>query len=417
MMDQRSIVRLTLVGFVAAGAREVALLPSRIARKTSWLSWLSSAAIGVIAELTTDIGLVISSLFGPRSHGLQGFLRIGKARMPKVVEPAVVPSAPKLADTPAKRPRPAATIDRSLVDRKLWLLSRSGLFGEDTKGARIERACTLEDLRKAYKLVHDVYLGTGFIEPEPAGMRLRIFEMTPDMATFVAKVDGRVVGVLSVLEDTSELGLPSDSAFREELDALRAAGKRLCEITNQAVAQEFRKSAVPTELMRCAVAHLTIEGFDQAIATVSPSHGSFYDLSGFREFGSERSYSTKLHDPVVALSMDIGQFRKPPGGLNETERFINNFLGAANHFLPHVKEWAKEAQRHFLDAELLAQLFVTERNFLAECSPAELEVLQGRWGHELFSEVTGDLFMPSMEKLVEAALPRLADCSADRAAA
>ena len=314
-----------------------------------------------------------------------------------------------MVDSIAKRPRPAPAVDRSLVDRKLWLLTRSGLFGDDTKGARIERACTVEDLRKAYKLVHDVYLGTGFIEPEPTGMRLRIFEMTPDMATFVAKVDGRVVGVLSVLDDTSELGLPSDSAFKDELDPLRAAGKRLCEITNQAVAPEYRKSAVPTELMRCAVAHLTIEGFDQAIAAVSPSHGSFYDLSGFREIGSERSYSTKLHDPVVALSMDIGQFRRTPANLNETERFIHHFLGPGNHFVPHVKGWEKAAQKHFLDADLLAQLFVTERNFVAECSRAELEVLQRRWGHELFSKVTGGaLFVPSTENLLEEALPSLA---------
>src|SRR5689334_8413841 len=87
--------------------------------------------------------------------------------------------------------------DRSLADRKLWLLRRMGLFGNDTKGAHIERACVFEDLRQAYQLVHDVYLGTGYIEPEPGGMRLRIFEATLETATFVAKVDGRVVGVLS----------------------------------------------------------------------------------------------------------------------------------------------------------------------------------------------------------------------------
>lgn len=404
MMNERSIVRM---GFLAAGARELALLPSRIARKTSWLSWLSSSVIGVIAELTTGFGLLVSNLLGARSRSFYGFLPGCMAQASKFARQAVVPSAPELVDSIEKRPCPTPSVDRSLVDRKLWLLMRSGLFGDDTKGAQIERACTLEDLRKAYKLVHDVYLGTGFIEPEPAGMRLRIFEMTPDIATFVAKVDGRVVGVLSVLDDTPELGLPSDSAFKDELDTLRVAGKRLCEITNQAVAQEYRKSAVPTELMRCAVAHITVEGFDQAIATVSPSHGSFYDLSGFREIGSERSYSKKLHDPVVALRMDIGQFRRTPDNLNETEKFIHHFLGPGNHFVPHVKEWAKAAQKHFLDADLLAQLFVTERNFIAECSPAELEVLQRRWGSELFSEVTGDLFLPSKENLVEEAFPSL----------
>ena len=409
-----------MVSVFAVGARELAFLPSRIARKTSRLSWLLSAAISGIVELTADIGIVVFRFPVVRSRCLQLFCRIVQAVSPKAVEPAVADSTPKLAHTPPKRLQHGPPIDRSLVDRKLWLLTRSGLFGDDTKGALIERAYTVEDLHKAYKLVHDVYLGTGFIEKEISGMRMRIFEMTPDIATFVAKVDGRVVGVLSVLEDTPELGLPSDSAFKEELDGLRAAGNRLCEITNQAVAPEYRKSAVPTELMRCAVAHLTVAGFDRAIASVSPSHGSFYDLAGFREVGSKRTYSQKLHDPVIALGMDIGQFRVFPIGLNETERFMHHFLGPGNHFRSHIKRWAKEARRHFLDPELLAQLFITERNFLAECTPDQLAGLKRRWGHALLAEVTGDLFMPSTESLVKNALPTLfgetADQDASRAA-
>ena len=398
---------MTALVFVAAGVRELALLPSRLARKSSWISWCYSQVIAGIAKLTTETGLFVSNVVRTQSCRRKGFVRVGEVPVPETVDPDSVQPSPLVADTKLGRARPSREIDRALVDRKLWLLSRSGLFGDDTLGAKIGRACTLEDLRKAYMLVHDVYLGTGFIEPVTTGMRLRIFEMTPDMATFVATVDGKVVGVLGVVEDTPELGLPSDASFKEELDSLRASGKRLCEITNQAVALEYRKSAVPTELMRCAIAHITAMGFDQAIATVSPSHSSFYDLAGFLEFGSERSYSQKLHDPVVSLSMETDQFRRAPDGLNETERFMHHFLGPGNHFLSDVKEWAAEAQRHFLDSELLAQLFVSERNFVVDCTASELEGLHARWGAELFSEVTSDLFVPSSETLIRAAMPGL----------
>lgn len=404
MTNHRSIGRLTAMSFMAAVACELSVLPAGSARHISWSAWFLSAAIGGVTKLTTEIGLVASFLLGFRPSPRRG-MSFGDVRPAEVLEKTTVAPTPEAVDPSAKRP--AHTWDRSLADRKLWLLKRSGLFGPDTKGAQIERACTLDDLRKAYKLVHDVYLGTGFIEPEAAGMRLRIFETTPDMATFVAKLDGRVVGVLSVVADTPEFGLPSDAAFKPELDLLRAAGARLCEATNQAVEEGFRKSAVPTELMRCAVAHFTHAGFDETIATVSPSHNSFYELLGFREIGSERSYSEKLHDPVVALGMNVDQYRQPPSGLNDTELFIHRFLAGENHFLPRVEAWAQEARRHFLDADLLAQLFVSERNFLAECSPNEVDVLQRRWGHELFAEVTGALFMPSTQKLVEAAMPSL----------
>lgn len=296
--------------------------------------------------------------------------------------------------SPEKTPPVTPDADRSLADRKMGLLQRAGLFGEDTRGATIERAYTLEDLRKAYRLVHNVYLGTGYLSPEPAGLRLRIYETTSETATFVAKKDGEVVGVLSVVGDSKDLGLPSDGAFKTELDEVRASGARLCELTNQAVAEGYRKSAVPTELMRCAIAHGIKAGYHYSVATVSPSHNGFYELMGFQRLGSQRSYSHKVYDPVVALTLDLDRYRQPAQGLNATEQFIYNFVAEGNRFLTCVSDWAKQAVRHFLNPELLEQLFVSERNFLAECSPAELMILQRRWGQELFSAVTGVSYPP-----------------------
>lgn len=277
--------------------------------------------------------------------------------------------------------------EENVADRKLRLLRRAGLFGEDTKGAVIERACTLDDLRAAYRLVHDVYLGTGFICPEPSGLRLRIFETSSDTATFVAKVKGKVVGVLSIVGDSSDLGLPSDAAFKDELDQRRAQKSRLCEITNQAVAEEYRKSAVPTELMRCAITHAFNTGYDEGVATVSPSHNGFYDLLGFRQLGSERSYSQKLHDPVVALTMDIRHHFRVRAMTNETERFLHHFMVGGNRFFNRVAVWANVAKRNFLNPLFLQQLFVTQSNFLAACTARELAILRRRWGQEMFEAV------------------------------
>lgn len=285
-------------------------------------------------------------------------------------------------------------LDGVTAKRKLAFLQRSGLFGGDTKGAVIERALTLEDLRHAYQLVHHVYLGTGFLNPEPAGLRLRIYETTSETATFVAKKDGEVVGVLSVVGDSTDLGLPSNSAFKAELDALRATGARLCEVTNQAVAEEYRKSGVATELMRCAIAHMMKGGYHFAVASVSPSHSGFYDLMGFRRFGSQRSYSQKLHDPVVALCLNIDRYRQPPVGLSEAEKFLHHLATEVNPFLAQVEGWSRKAVRNFLNPELLEQLFVADRNFLGECTPAELMILQRRWGQELFGAVTGTTYPP-----------------------
>jgi ribosomal protein S18 acetylase RimI-like enzyme len=311
---------------------------------------------------------------------------------------ALVTKTPATAEATNESPARAAArqeaLDGLAAKRKLAFLQRSGLFGGDTKGAVIERAFTLEDLRRAYRLVHHVYLGTGFLNPEPSGLRLRIYETTSETATFVAKKDGEVVGVLSVVGDSTDLGLPSNSAFKAEIDALRATGARICEVTNQAVAEEFRKSGVATELMRCAIAHMMKTGYHFAIASVSPSHNGFYELMGFRRFGSQRSYSQKLHDPVVALCLNIDRYRQPADGLTEAEKFLHHLATQANPFLDLVSGWSRQAVRHFLNPELLEQLFVADRNFLGECTPAELMILQRRWGQELFGAVTGTTYPP-----------------------
>jgi ribosomal protein S18 acetylase RimI-like enzyme len=284
-------------------------------------------------------------------------------------------------------------IDESVADRKLGMLRRMGLFGDDLNGCTIERACRPDDLRQAYRLVHDVFLRRGFIDPDPSRMRVRIYETTPETATFIAKVDDRVVAVLSVVEDSEDLGLPSDGAFKDELDDLRRAGRRLCEVTNQAVADDYRKSAVPTELMRCAIAVSLTGGYHEAIAAISPSHNGFYDLLGFRQIGSRRSYSKSIDDPVIALSMDIDQYRTPQTGLSKAAKFIQEFLTDGNEFLSRVGEWADQARTEFLNPDSLRELFVLERNFLARFAPAELGSLHERWGHETFAAVTADMFM------------------------
>ncbi len=291
------------------------------------------------------------------------------------------------------------------AERKLALLRRIGLFGADTMGATIERASTLDDLRQAYRLVHDIYLGTGFIEPEPSGIRLRIFETTSETATFVAKVEGRVVGVLSVVCDSVELGLPADQAFRRELDDLRHAGQKLCEVTNQAVASEYRQSAIPTELMRCAIATALARGCDQAIAAVSPSHLGFYELIGFCGIASERSYSDKIADPVIGVGLPVERYRERQADLSATETFIHDFLAVTNPFLSLVATWADNARRQFLNPEFLEQLFVIERNVLAECSPMQLRVLYRRWGQEMFAAVTRNPFFATDDNYRPSSLP------------
>ncbi len=302
-----------------------------------------------------------------------------------------LPSAPCDGIAIATEPVKCEATERSAqrIRRKLGLLKRTGLFATQIPGIAVEQARTADELRAAYRLVHDVYVERGYCSEMDWGMRLRVFEASSEMATFVAKLkDGTIVGVLSVVADCDPFGLPSDGVFAAEISEFRRADFKLCEVTNQAIEATYRKSALSTELMRCAMAHGITMGYQKAIATVSPGHTSFYNLLNFTEIGPQRSYSQTINDPVIALCGDLDFYRACPEQLDEVASFIHRFMTTDNHFFKRVGEWHKEATASFLDADLLRSLFTSWSSFLESCSESEIAFLEHKWGWNLFDEVT-----------------------------
>src|SRR6478609_8379282 len=56
---------------------------------------------------------------------------------------------------------------------------------------------TREELEACFRLLHDAYVSSGFMKPDPSGMRLTIYHALPTTTTLCAKYDGRVVGTIS----------------------------------------------------------------------------------------------------------------------------------------------------------------------------------------------------------------------------
>jgi hypothetical protein len=288
------------------------------------------------------------------------------------------------------RPRRQCTNGRN-ADRRLALLKRMGLYGSDMQGARITRATTVEDLLGAYRLVHDIFVQQGYIRPDETGVRIRPFEALPETATFVAKADGRVVGVTSVVIDGPEFGLPTDKAFGAEVDSLRGEGRKLCEGTNWLVAESHRSSGVMTELMRCSFAHALAVGCTDFLGTVSPGHGKFYRLLGFDQPGEVRSYSKEIDDPVVLVRLDLTalgeRFRGVTSGDETVESFLKGYYIDDNPYHRHVGTWRILSERLFADPTLLNVLFVQDSRFLPRCDEATRRAVAGRWGPGVFQRV------------------------------
>jgi len=293
---------------------------------------------------------------------------------------------PALLDTPR-----ASGTETGRNKRRVALLKKMGLFGDSQCSVRADRATNVADLAAAYHLVHEAFVDRGYIRPMQGRLRLRVHEASPNTATFIGRWNGEVVGVQSLIVDSDDLGLPSDRAFGKEIDEYRSGQLRVCEVANQAIASEHRKTGLPTELMRCCFAHALSVGCDELITTVSPGHARFYELLGFERISPIRSFSDEVDDPTVVVGMDLTALGERVRALAAGRRTVDSFLYAyyieGNPYHRHVADWRKTARCMFTDLTMLHDLFVTRSGLLDRCTTHELDAISRRWGPDIFNQV------------------------------
>ncbi len=173
-------------------------------------------------------------------------------------------------------------------------------------------AVTLGDFEDAFRLLHDRYVWRGYMAPDPSGRRLSLHNALPTTKLLVAKAESRVVGTLTVFED-SRLGLPMDEAFGAELGRLRERGRRLAEASSLAVDRGYRPSgvAILVRLLRVAVLYAArIARLDELCFTLNPRHREFYErLFPFRWFSEPRPYRRVQGPPPFGVRLDLALVR------------------------------------------------------------------------------------------------------------
>lgn len=137
--------------------------------------------------------------------------------------------------------------------------------------------------------------------------------------TLAAMENDASIGTITVSFDSPQK-LASDDSFSEEVNALRAQGKKLCEFTKLAVDPTTATKRVLAALFHVAyiVAH-RIRGFDTLLIEVNPRHVRYYErMLGCKVIGQER-LNRSVRAPAVLLSVEfsyilsqIGEFGGQP---------------------------------------------------------------------------------------------------------
>ena len=304
------------------------------------------------------------------------------------------PNDPAGGATDLSTPTKYTPTEGGRLKRRVARLRKGGMLDVARLNTTVERAVTASSLMEAYALVHDTYVEKGYMLPALSGVRVRTFEALPEMATFVARVSGKVVAVTSVILDTPELGLPSDHAFGREIDSLRRQRGRVCEITNLAVVREYRNTPVFLQLTQACFAHAMANGCGNMFVAISPGHARFFrDVLQFDTLGPRRNYSDEVEDVVEGMHLKLtgceGLARDIDAMMGPEDAFLHDLFFARNAMHQFVAIWDVMAARLFADPIVLRELFVFRTHLLAHCTKGELAAIAAHWGDETYARAYG----------------------------
>lgn len=131
--------------------------------------------------------------------------------------------------------------------------------------------------------------------------------------TLAAMEHQQTIGTITVACDGAGK-LSADDAFRPEVQALRAQGRRLCEFTKLAIDPTIGTKRVLAALFHVAyiVAH-RLRGFDTLLIEVNPRHMRYYErMLGCRVLGDVR-INRCVDAPAVLLTVDFAYIMQQIG--------------------------------------------------------------------------------------------------------
>lgn len=175
----------------------------------------------------------------------------------------------------------------------------------------IKVAETLSEWQDAYQLLVNEYRAAGYLDgAAPSQPICSIHHFLPKTKVFIAKTSNRVTATLSQYFDDPIFGLPMDSIYKEELDHLRADGRRISEIGGLSTREDARWQSLFLHLCRVMYWYSRHNRVDDLCITVTPKHIQFYKkVFLFEELGPTKYYP-KFNVPAILLRLDLNRSKE-----------------------------------------------------------------------------------------------------------
>lgn len=250
----------------------------------------------------------------------------------------------------------------------------------------VKIAETREELEDCFRILHDAYVASGFMQPDPSGLRVTAWHALPTTTTICAKVRGEVVGTLSMVRE-GVFGLPMQSAF--DLTPVRKHPGQLVELSALAVRHDFRRTggAVLFPLMKFMYEYCTWY-FDtrHLLIAVNPNRIELYEsLLLFQRLQANviEHYSFANGAPAIGAALDLqvarGQFHQLYSG-RKPQRDLHRYFVQTQLRQLHLPQ-----RRYFttndpvMTAELLDYFFNQRTQGFAKLDARQRQLL-----HEIY---------------------------------
>lgn len=216
-------------------------------------------------------------------------------------------------------------------------LSSLVLKQEGDQSPQVGIAGTLDDLKAAYQLVYQEYYIRGYCDADDSRMHFSFYCFLPSSRTFILEREGKVLGTLSLIIDSS-YGLPAEAEFADEIQAVRSPTRKVAEISLLAIDRSlyekedphlagFRKLGAAFFLFKGMFDYVRLTGITDFVIAVHPKQESLYQSLTFKRIGSERLYRPACGNPAIAMHANIQRwFEMTP----EEQRVRAYLLGKAS---------------------------------------------------------------------------------------
>lgn len=275
-------------------------------------------------------------------------------------------------------------MDRSIERRRTIRIRRSALTAaklDDIDRPALKIAETRDELCKAFGLVYAEYFEQGYVtSPHPQAILYNIFNFLPKTCVFIFQSFRDVISTISYIPDSPLFGLPMDGLYRDEIDQLRAQGRKVVEIGSLATEKSVRGRNVVMYLYKTVINYGLMTGVNDLCLTVNPKHVRFYaDIMLCEQIGEEKYYPS-VGAPAVLMRADFDTYAQRMRETYSTDDFETDlgsfFLKMRGSTVDRDIGALRYEREEFLDYDAARYLFMERPELLLSLNEEQQDYLE-----------------------------------------